>query len=79
MTVCFTTKCIYILYVDNSIICSPTRDDIKQALCVLQQTKLKFTIEGDMGDFLGINISSNSNDMVSLTQSHLISVVLKDF
>ena len=31
-------KCIYILYMDNSIICRPTKDDIRRALHVLQKT-----------------------------------------
>ena len=59
-------KCIYILYVDNSIICGPTKDDVRKALCILQKTKLKFTIEGDIGDFLRVNILRNSNGTISL-------------
>ena len=63
----YYSQCIYILYVDDSIICSLTKVHVKKALNMINKTTLKFIEEGNMGDFLGIRIDRNLDSLISLT------------
>ena len=58
---------IYILYTDDSIIAGSDRQAIDETIRKIKQLGLEITIEGDMQDFLGINID-RQNDQYHLTQ-----------
>lgn len=69
---------IYVLYTDDSIIAGP---DPKEVASVIQQIKdanLDITEEGDLQDFLGINITRREDGSILLTQPHLIDQILSD-
>ena len=44
----------------------------------LKEAKLDITDEGDVKDFLGVNIEKQSNGTIHMTQPHLIDQILKD-
>jgi hypothetical protein len=44
----------------------------------MQSTGLELTIEGDLQDFLGVNIDRKSNGEIHFTQPHLIDNILND-
>ena len=47
---------IYILYTDDSILFGPTQKEIDDCIKAIQVAGLKITVEGDIKDFLGVNI-----------------------
>lgn len=69
---------IYALYVDDSIITGPSKDEIDQVVKDMRSTGLELTIEGDLADFLGVNIDRKDDGSIHLTQPHLINSILKD-
>lgn len=69
---------IYILYTDDSIITAPTQKEIDQVIKDIRNAGLVVTDEGDINDFLGVNITQRSATEFELTQPHLIMNILKD-
>ena len=47
---------LYVLYTDDSILAGPSEKEIDQIIKDLRKAKLDLTIEGDLQDFLGVNI-----------------------
>ena len=68
---------IYILYTDDSIITAPTLDEINEAITAIKSTSLKVTEEGDVQDFLGVNIT-RKDDTIEFKQTLLIQSILGD-
>ena len=68
---------IYILYTDDSIIAGSNKQEIDKTIALIRQAGLDITIEGDIQDFLGINIT-RQNDTYNLTQPQLINSILRD-
>jgi hypothetical protein len=48
---------MYVLYTDDSILAGPDRNDIEQVIEDIQLANLNITVEGDIQDFLGLNIN----------------------
>ena len=71
-------KTMYVLYTDDSLLAGPDKKEIDQIIEDIKKAKLNITDEGDIQDFLGINISMNKDKTVTLTQPHLIDQILKD-
>ena len=69
---------LYVLYTDDSILAGPNRDEIEQVLKELKEAKLDITDEGDVKDFLGVNIEKQNDGTIHMTQPHLIDQILKD-
>ena len=67
---------IYVLYTDDSIIAGPSQKEIDKVIEEIGNAKLNITIEGDIQDFLGVNIDRESNGTIQLTQPHLIDQIL---
>ena len=42
---------LYLLYVDNSLLCGPDPDELDQAIKDMQSTELELTEEGNIADF----------------------------
>ena len=51
---------IYVLYTDDSILAGPSEQRIQAKIKQMQETGLQLTIEGDLEDFLGVNIDHTS-------------------
>jgi hypothetical protein len=75
----FKDRMMYVLYTDDSILAGPDQKEIEQAVQQMKEVGLDITIEGDLTDFLGVNIDRHEDDgMIHLTQPHLIHQILKD-
>ena len=72
-------KTLYVLYTDDSLLAGPDKDEIDRVIEELQtKAKLAITVEGDLADFLGVNIDRQSDGTIHLTQPHLIDQILED-
>ena len=71
-------RTMYILYTDDSILADPSQKEIQSIIQQIRNTRLQITEEGDIQDFLGINIVCQDGRTVELTQSHLIDQILND-
>ena len=49
-------KTVYLLYTDDTILAGPDKEEITQVIKDLKGANLDVTDEGNMEDFLGINI-----------------------
>jgi Reverse transcriptase (RNA-dependent DNA polymerase) len=72
-------KTLYVLYTDDSLLAGPDKDEIQQINDELQtKAKLSITVEGDLADFLGVNIQRMKDGTIHMSQPHLIEQILKD-
>ena len=71
---------MYVLYTDDSILTAPTREEIDEVLSDMRKAKLDITEEGegDIADFLGVNIDRGDDGSFTLRQPHLIDSILQD-
>ncbi|MFN7263289.1 MAG: reverse transcriptase domain-containing protein, partial [Cyanobacteriota bacterium] len=75
----FKEDMIYVLYTDDSILAGPDKRKIEETVARMK-TRFEMTEEGDLSDFLGINIeriSSHEGDGFVLSQPHLIDQVIQ--
>ena len=69
---------IYVLfYTDDSILACLDKAEIDQVIQDIRDAKLDITVEGDIQDFLCVNIDRQSDGKILFTQPHLIDKVLK--
>jgi hypothetical protein len=68
---------LYVLYTDDSIIAGPDKDEIYEIIKKIQKVGLNITVEGDLQDFLGINIQREDDGSIYLSQPHLIEQILR--
>jgi flagellar biosynthesis regulator FlbT len=71
-------KVMYVLYMDDSVLAGPNRKEIEAVIEDIKRAKLDITVEGDIQDFLGINIDRKEDGSIHLTQPHLIDSILED-
>ena len=71
-------KTMYVLYTDDSILAGPDESEIEQIIKDMKKAKLDITIEGDLQDFLGVNIDRKPDGTIHLTQPQLIDQILDD-
>lgn len=71
----YNGKMIYVLYTDDSIIAGPDKSEINKVIEKMQK-KLELTVEGDLEDFLGVNIEKKDGGYW-LTQPQLINQILE--
>ena len=71
-------KTLYVLYTDDSLLAGPDQDEIDQIVKDLKKANLNITDEGDIQDFLGVNISMKKDGTIHLTQPHLIDQIISD-
>jgi hypothetical protein len=69
---------MYVLYTDDSIIAGPDKDKIYKIIKQIQKAGLDITVEGDLQDFLGINIQREDDGSMYMSQPHLIEQILRD-
>jgi len=74
----FRGRVMYVLYTDDSILAGPNATEVDQAITDIQKAGLNITVEGDLQDFLGVNITKNDDGTITLTQPHLIDQILED-
>jgi hypothetical protein len=69
---------MYTLYIDGSILAGPNQDEIEQIIKEMTKANLDITVEGDLQEFLGVNIKRKDGGTIHLTQPPLIDKILKD-
>lgn len=69
---------IYVLYTDDSIITGPSTEEIDEAIEAIKSANLDITEEGDISDFLGVNITNLQDGSIHFHQPHLIDQILND-
>ena len=69
---------MYVLYNDKLILACPDPKDIDQDIKYIKSGKLNITDEGDIQDFLGVNIGHKTYGKIQLTQPHTIDQILDD-
>jgi Reverse transcriptase (RNA-dependent DNA polymerase) len=67
---------LYVLYTDDSLLAGPSKKEIDQAMEDIKAANFKIEIEGDIKDFLGVNIEQSDDGSITFTQPHLIDKVL---
>ena len=77
-TVIFCGNVIYALYTDDSILASPDDNELNKVLCNMKSTGLELTKEGNLSDFLGVNIGRKVDGTIHLMQPQLIDQILHD-
>jgi len=53
---------MYVLCTDDSILVGPDKDELKQVIADIKSAGLDVTEEGDIEDFLGVNIDRVDDD-----------------
>ena len=69
---------MYVLYTDDSILAGPDKAEIDKAIEDIKAAKLNITVEGDLQDFLGVNINRKEDGTIHLTQPHLVDQILEE-
>jgi hypothetical protein len=69
---------VYILYTDDLILAGPNEDELNNIIDRIKSAGLDITEEGDLADFLGINIERGSDNAYHLSQPQLIDQIIRD-
>jgi hypothetical protein len=69
-------KTMYALYTDESIIAGPDKNEIDDIISNMKKVKLNITEEGELEDFLGVDIEQMPDGTIHLTQPHQIDQIL---
>jgi hypothetical protein len=67
---------IYVLYTDDSILAGPDKKEIDLVIQQIKEAKLDITVEGDIQDFLGVNIQREADGSITFSQPHLVDKIL---
>ena len=69
---------MYVLYTDDSILAGPDQKELDDIIEQIRKAKLNITVEGDLQDFLGVNIERQKDGSIHMTQPHLIDQIVKE-
>ena len=71
---------IFLVYIDDCIVFGPDDQSINRVVTDLHACSQCFTIDdqGDIGDFLGIQVQKQDDGSIKLTQPQLIESIIKD-
>lgn len=67
-----------LVYVDDCIIVSKTKESVHQVMEDLRDAKFDITDEGDICDYLGVKVEKLSDGRIKLSQPHLIDQIIAD-
>jgi Reverse transcriptase (RNA-dependent DNA polymerase)/GAG-pre-integrase domain len=74
----FKGKSIFVLYTDDSILAGPDNQELEDIIQEMKSVGLNLTVEGDISDFLGVQIDRVNSSTFNLSQPHLITDVIKE-
>jgi len=69
---------MHVLCTEDSFLAGPDKDEFKQVIADIKSAGLDVTKEGDIEDFLGVNIDRVDDDTYHLSQPHLVDQILRD-
>ena len=64
------------MYTDDSILAGPNKSEVDEAIEAIRKAKLDITVEGDIQDFLGVNITKGDDGSIEFSQPQLIDKIL---
>ena len=67
----------FMVYTDDGIFCGPDKAEIQKCLDDLQ-LRFDITDEGDIDEYLGVQVTRHADGTISLTQPHLIDIIIAD-
>jgi Reverse transcriptase (RNA-dependent DNA polymerase) len=70
-------QCIILIYVDDTIIAGPTDDNINEVVGILSSL-FKIEDQGNISDYLGVQVKQLKDGSFHLSQPHLIDAILQD-
>jgi hypothetical protein len=73
----FRGATIFLVCVDDAILCGPSKDEIDAIIAQLASL-FDITDEGELDEYLGVKISRPTPDTITLQQPHLIQQMLDD-
>ncbi len=68
---------LFIVYVDDGILVSPTKCHIDDELNIFQQN-FNISIEGTLADYVGVNIEKLDDNTINMTQPNIINSILTE-
>jgi Reverse transcriptase (RNA-dependent DNA polymerase) len=71
-------RVMYCLYTDDTILAGPTIKEINECIRDMEKAGLILTVEGELADFLGVNITRNDDGTFTLTQPSLIDSIIEE-
>jgi len=71
-------KAMYLLYTDDSLLAGPDQKELDRIIEDMKKAGLAITMDGDIQDFLGVNVDRRQDGTIKLSQPHLINQILKD-
>ena len=76
----YRSPVLFLVYIDDCIVFGPDTWAIDQVVTDLHSCSQQFTVDdqGDVGDFLGIQIQKQADGTVHLSQPQLIDSIIKD-
>jgi hypothetical protein len=69
---------MYVLYTDDSILMGPDSKELDQIVVRMRKQGLELTEEGDIADFLGVELKRTKEGQIECMQPQLIENILKD-
>jgi hypothetical protein len=73
----FRGNVIFVVYVDDGIFASPDKKEVDKAIHEMQQ-HFDMEDQGDITDYLGVNVEKLPNGDYKLTQPHLINQIIEE-
>jgi hypothetical protein len=74
--VCFKGSTMLLVYVDDTIICGPSSNKVIDEIIASLKKDYNVTDEGEINDYIGVNVSRPTKDTIELRQPHLIQQIL---
>jgi Reverse transcriptase (RNA-dependent DNA polymerase) len=68
---------IFVVYVDDGILISPSPNNVRKCLDEMHP-HFKITKEGDLCDYVGVNIEKKEDGSIHMTQPQLINGIIKE-
>ena len=74
----YKVKKLCLPYTDDSIVAGPDQNETNEIIKDIKKANINITVEGDIKDFIGINIDQNIYGNITLSPPHMIDQILKD-
>ena len=68
---------LFAVYTDDGILCSPSNEAIDKVIEDINDAGFDIEDQGDLADYLGVNIERMDDGRIKLTQPHLIDQILE--
>jgi hypothetical protein len=70
-------KSVFVLYTDDSILAGPDPQELDDIIQEMKAVELNLTVEGDISDYLGVQIDRINDNTFNLSQPHLMNDIME--